>query len=934
MVFSSKIVPSNIRQSIESAGRGVLSEKGTFYNPSGNHSSRNDQYFLRYSVAKSTVTNVGANSKYNGEDNEDSPPDNDVAPSARKTSLIESCKSIKFFVIVLITLLVVASAFVISTTWLGAFIPAISDFSFDVRQGENDKLVMNIRQTMTEAVIVLETAKGQYRKEDLINPASIELSLYRFFQSETNYHGGLPLAVLLGNHTMSYTVLQWGPIPSFIEIGPVMQKIYYCAGLTADYCARATTPAMVMPSFDLSLIISTAEKRPGKPTFTPSYSVSGSLIFVTLVTSWKAQGNQTADSSPISNYLAFAMTTDKLSKYLKQLSQDMSGSKAMIIETSTNYLLAIDNETSILAVQEGATAIRKTPLNIDIKEYRDIGNAIYQHIPNLKSGIECNTYKHLVLSSSYIMLYRMCSEYNMDWVIVVSTPQWDYISPIIYALIAALCGSAIVLGVSVLVGILFSLKIVRPFKNLMLMFESVSRMDLDNILGLTTNSFEFSEMKFVKYQFQEMLKKLKLYRAFIPSHLLQEIEGDQQELVEHSTNNSQLGNSNVKHSHSSGSGSKHTLNSSVKSSQHSSINKFALYIEVKQVSFAGIFIEGLEMWYLNTETNGSKELLSLLSDIFEQVNAASRVSGCHIDTFDNDLIVLSFNSSKDQKNHIEKALSVSQTLMEKLTDVKQSLYKSQFAVDKHRKSHGNQLRNHHLIDGLNFRIAVTSQKVYSGNVGTQDSKFFSVVSSIRKNLDQLVEVAHRLDLSIVFPERIYQKASELYQTRFVDLKELVDDSFLSPSCFLNSSSCLSPPEEEISEPNMALRSQLFTKEAIYELGESNQIENDQEWMYELNHKQKLLKWKKYQEACVAFFSEQYDKALTLFEEFLAERSVKESASLFSARHQQEESSADDHSSPRVEVSSTSSPTSNKAQPALDKPAMNFVRICRMKIENL
>nr|CAG4717226.1 unnamed protein product [Naegleria fowleri] len=927
MVFTSKVVPSNIRQSVDSS-REVLSEKGTFFNPIANHNIRNDPYFLRYSVAKSTVTNVGETGKYNDQDHDEiSSQDPNLTPSNK--SLIESCKSIKFFVIILITLLVVASSFVLSGTWLSAFIPAISDFSFDVRQGENEKLVMNIQQTMNEAIIVLETAKGQYHIQDLTNPAQIELSLYRFFQSEANYHGGLPLAVLLGNNSMSYSVLQWGPIPTFIEIGPVMQNLYYCAGLSADYCVRSSTPSLVMPSFDLSLIISTAEKRPGKPTFTPSYSVGGSIIFVTLVTSWKANVvNQTANSSPISNYLSYALTTDKLSKYLKKLSQEMDGSKAMIIETNTNYLLAIDNETSILAVQEGETVVRKTPLNIDIKEYRDIGEAIYRAIPNLQTGIECNSYKNLVLSSNYIMMHRICSDYNMDWVIAVSTPQWDYISPIIYALIAALCGSAIVLGISVFVGILFSVKIVRPFKNLMLMFESVSNMELDNVLGLTTSAFEFSEMKYVKVQFQEMLKKLKLYRAFIPSHLLQEIEGEQQqpqESVGNSLNNSQLGNSNVKHSsHSSKSGSKHTLNSSLKSSQYSSVNKFSLYIEVKQVSFVGIFIEGLEMWYLNAETNGTKELLSLLSDIFEQVNTASRVSGCHFDTFDNDLIILSFNSSKDQKNHIEKALSLSQNLLEKLKDVKQSKYKSE--SEKHRKSHGTQLKNHHLVDGLNFRIAVISQKVYCGNVGTSDSKFFSVVSSMRKNLDQLIEVAHRLEISIVFPERIYQKASEMYQTRFVDLKELVDDSFLSPSCFLNSSSCLSP--EEASEPNIVLRSQLFTKEAIYELGESNQVENDQEWMYELNHKQKLLKWKKYQEACVAFFSDQYEQALTLFEEFLAERSVKESASLFSARQ--------DEGGDLQELAANSSSPSIKQshQPPLDKPAMNFVRICRMKIENL
>ena len=79
-------------------------------------------------------------------------------------------------------------------------------------------------------------------------------------------------------------------------------------------------------------------------------------------------------------------------------------------------------------------------------------------------------------------------------------------------------------------------------------------------------------------------------------------------------------------------------------------------------------------------------------------------------------------------------------------------------------------------------------------------------------------------------------------------------------------------------------------------------------MYELQKKNQLLRWKKYQEACIEYFSENYENALKLFEEFMAETSNQESA----------ESLNDSDKRPQLE-------------PPLDKPALVLSRICKMKL---
>ena len=66
-------------------------------------------------------------------------------------------------------------------------------------------------------------------------------------------------------------------------------------------------------------------------------------------------------------------------------------------------------------------------------------------------------------------------------------------------------------------------------------------------------------------------------------------------------------------------------------------------------------------------------------------------------------------------------------------------------------------------------------------------------------------------------------------------------------------------------------------------------------MYELNQKQALSKWKKYQDACEALFAEQYLKAIELLEEYIAENNPK------------------------------------STEDEMDKPALHLVNLCKLKL---
>ncbi|EFC36690.1 predicted protein [Naegleria gruberi] len=884
MVYSSsKVVPASIRQSIE--------------NPLNLSTNSKNTYALRYSVVTAVNQKSFSGLKQNVEEVSNADSDGSLAENVKNEKTVSCFRSVKFFIISMITILVVLSALIISATWLSSFGPAITSLSSTIRKNEFESVRSYIEKTVQEIVLVVNTAKSQIHEDDLDHPDKLELSMFKFYKSEFETHDALPSAILIGNQTGSISIINWGTIPAFVDIGTSYQKVYYClAGLTVDYCKRSVTPNMIMPSFELSGLYATAKSNPDNSLFTPSYNVGADLTFVTMMTSW-LKSNSTTE---ISKYLAFSMELKRISKFLEDLVSSIARSTAFIIETKTDYLIAVNNRTISLAylAENKVDVIRRTGLTVLSEEHNKLAKEMYRNYPNLKE-LKCDTLYQISTLNEYITVYRFCSKYNLDWVIAMSTPQWNYISPIIIALLAALGGSIVIIGVSVLVGVAFSFRIVKPFKTLMTMFERVANMDIDAALQDQESKSYFSELNYVQTQFAAMLKKLKMYRAFIPSYLLAELDGQSDETGKQQQAASSALHQSINRSRILTSGNfKSGLFSSIdmiKSQKSNSSKKgqnsmFSLYLEGKQVTFLGILLDGLDQWY---KTEDCKSVVNLLSLVYEQINVQSRSSGFNIGAFENDIIILSFNTTKDSQNHVEKALSTVKVLQEKLLAVRKNLVSNSFSSHSSKKS---EKVSHQLAENLQFRFAITTQRVYCGNLGTSESKNFSIISSAKVNLEKLLETAHRLDLQVVIPERIFETASKTYQTRFVDMKMLAADQFYQNSIFVKTDSLIDIHSIEDS----VITNDIAGQEAIYELGSSNKVSED-EWMYELQQKNQLLKWKKYQDACLEYFSEHYENALKLFEEFMAESSNKETA----------ESLKDSANAPQLE-------------PPLDRPALMLV----------
>ena len=112
----------------------------------------------------------------------------------------------------------------------------------------------------------------------------------------------------------------------------------------------------------------------------------------------------------------------------------------------------------------------------------------------------------------------------------------------------------------------------------------------------------------------------------------------------------------------------------------------------------------------------------------------------------------------------------------------------------------------------------------------------------------MIETAKELDIPIVISHDLFQKIDNKFQVRFVDFKNFVLDDYYS-------------------YPNIADKSQIHAPRKVYELGESINNEAD-EWMYELNAKEKNEQWNIYNEATQEYFNENFNNAATLLSKYL------------------------------------------------------------------
>lgn len=128
---------------------------------------------------------------------------------------------------------------------------------------------------------------------------------------------------------------------------------------------------------------------------------------------------------------------------------------------------------------KNGTSHRKTVFTFEDENVQIVGKAVYSQLGNDLKSMKCSTFMYTSVEDYYVGVYRLCTATGLNWLIIFSVPQWNYISSIIIAVIVASVVSVVITVCATLISLGFSSRIVKPFKQLLNQFEFISEMQLD-----------------------------------------------------------------------------------------------------------------------------------------------------------------------------------------------------------------------------------------------------------------------------------------------------------------------------------------------------------------------------------------------------------------------------------------------------------------------
>lgn len=188
-------------------------------------------------------------------------------------------------------------------------------------------------------------------------------------------------------------------------------------------------------------------------------------------------------------------------------------------------LFTVDNEhlKSAYLNQDNKQIVRNTIFSLNDDRTTQVATTVYETLNKNVKSLPCNTMVTLDLTffSDYISVNRLCTTTQLDWIFVMAIPKWNFLSSIIIGIVSSISGGFLLVVVAISFSTLISWKIVHPFYNLIQQFDSISHMILDNI---HIQPSKFSEVKLLQQHFMNMAHYIRLYRAFIPPHLLSQLD--------------------------------------------------------------------------------------------------------------------------------------------------------------------------------------------------------------------------------------------------------------------------------------------------------------------------------------------------------------------------------------------------------------------------
>lgn len=534
------------------------------------------------------------------------------------------------------------------------------------------------------------------------------------------------------------------------------------------------------------------------PVWTPSYMSSGAVgfVFITLFQTWRESNGD------FIGFCASDISVSSIGDFLYQESRKQ-GSVIVVVERATGFLIGSSVLNYPLYRQngkdverfDGTKEKRLAPmLNYARKKYG--GSTLH------KVGYKPILDKYTRNGNIYALdMGGYKDGRGIDWVVLQSVDINVFYQELYVSVIIICCCLVGLLVLALIISVISASLFMKPLENLVEQAEAIKMLQLEQVeRSLEKGMSVFTEIKSLQNSFYSMSQRLRQFRQFIPDHILAVIETEvihkaiyiqEQRDAKNGVEPAQADPSN---STSGTSSSLHKLNRGMVS------NALTSGLTSGSVSILTVHISNitslLELYSAADIAETTKDMMNALKEYLKESNG-------QLVTLNSSGAVIVWNSFISQPDHRYRACKTARN-----------------CADAMAKLHITWA--HKGLPPLQTHFGVSTGTVYFGNIGSDATKFFTVLGQPVLQSAKLSQLNCTYNTQVLCSEDVEEKVREEFYMR--PIRKLDEDGTY-----------------------------------IYELGEPK---NPDEWVSELTPT--THKWQKFCEAFKLYDKYLFDDAYLMF----------------------------------------------------------------------
>jgi ankyrin repeat protein/class 3 adenylate cyclase len=353
-----------------------------------------------------------------------------------------------------------------------------------------------------------------------------------------------------------------------------------------------------------------------------------------------------------------------------------------------------------------------------------------------------------------VNIARLTDQYGLDLLILQSLPMDTYFKTLATSLGVMFALTFILLCLSIILSIFAARIFMLPLIKLISQAEDIKMLQLEKVETDLAKGFSmFTEINSLQHSFNSMAARLKQFRSFIPSHILAVIDAE----IGENKFTGATGASNQSKVPAFPSNDAASHSSSHSDSRGTSVSSFVNTRGMvsralkSKLSSGSITIMTIRISDLSEilEMYSSEDVSETTKDLINAIKTSIQESLGQLVTMSSKKVVIVWNSFIPQSDHRTRACRTAHSFMNNLEKIHTQWKQKNLPI-------------------LKVYIGVCSGTVYFGNIGSDSTKFFTIIGKASKLSKVLCNRNKQWGTRVLVSEDIYDAVKEEFYFRPVE----------------------------------------------------------------------------------------------------------------------------------------------------------------------